>query len=189
MAEHDINDQRLEEMLDAMLKAYSDEQPRPGLETRVQATLRAEAERRKDRARPWRWVWSTAATLALVAVILAIYIGRLQPLPEPPAIAAVKAPPPVTVPAIPGLPAGQSGSGRPRHPKPQLLPAASARQEVFPSPGPLSDQERLLIRYLAGTPHEEVASQSHGDDAAPEDGGQLPPQVREFKNTEVFSTR
>ena len=38
--------------------------------------------------------------------------------------------------------------------------APDIRQEVFPSPAPLSEQERLLLGYLAGTPQEEVIAQS-----------------------------
>lgn len=189
MAEHDINDQRLEEKLDAMLRAYSDEQPRPGLETRILANLRAQAVRKEDRALLWRWLWGGALTLALVAVALAVYIGRLQPLPAPPVIAVVKALPPAPIPTAPEITPVQNGAHRQKYPPQKLLLAASPRQDVFPSPVPLSDQEKLLLRYLASTPHEEVASQSHSDDPAPEDGGQLLPQVREFNSKEIFSTR
>jgi hypothetical protein len=38
------------------------------------------------------------------------------------------------------------------------------RQEVFPTPAPLSEQEKLLIRYLSRTPREELVARSHPDE-------------------------
>jgi hypothetical protein len=43
------------------------------------------------------------------------------------------------------------------------------KQDVFPSPSPLSEQEKLLFRYLARTPRAEIIAQSHPD---PEDEGE-----------------
>jgi len=196
MAEHDNHDRRLEEMLDSMLSNYSDEQPRPGLETRVLATLRAQSAQKQDRAPFWRWLWSGAAALALVAIALAFYIGRLQTPPAPPVVGGVMKPPPVATP-VPGDRSARTAARHPaRHEQAQepataLMPplAISARPEVFPSLVPLTDQEKLLLRYLAGTSKEEVVAQSHSDDPPPDDGGPLLPQVREFRRTDVFSTR
>jgi hypothetical protein len=197
MAEHDINDRRLEEMLDAMLNDYSGERPRPGLETRVLATLREQSRQEQDRAPLWRWLWGGAAAMALVAVVLAVYIARLQAPPAPPAVSRVMKPPPVATPTVSRDRADRTADvRRVRHQQAQepvtaLTPplAMAARQEVFPSPVPLTDQEKLLLRYLRHTSQEEVVAQSHSDDPAPEDGGQLPPHVREFRSTDVFSTR
>ncbi|HWZ44438.1 MAG TPA: hypothetical protein VNW97_13255 [Candidatus Saccharimonadales bacterium] len=188
MAEHDKHDQPLEEMLDSMLSNYSDEQPRPGLETRVLATLRAEASQKPEHAPFWRWLWSSAATLALVAIALAVYIGRLQPPPAPPAVGAMK-PPPEAAPGVPRIHRRPRTAGDRESEKPERSLAMAARQEVFPAPVPLTDQERLLLRYLANTAAEEVVAQSHSDGPAPEDGRPLPPQVQEFKITEAVSTR
>lgn len=200
MAEHDNHDRRLEETLDAMLKAYSDEQPRPGLETRVLANLRAEAGRNEGRMLPWRWVWSGAVALSMAAVILAIYLSRTQTLPTPPSIAMEKAPAVAPVPTVPlpiaplpsiqRSPYRENARLRPGHPEQgAVLAAATPRQEMFPAPSALSDQEKLLLRYIRGTPEEEVAGQSRRDVPLPELGGPLPPQVREIKSTEEFNTR
>jgi len=40
---------------------------------------------------------------------------------------------------------------------------AEVKQEVFPSPTPLTEQEKLLLQYLRKTPREEVVAQSHPD--------------------------
>jgi hypothetical protein len=101
----------------------------------------------------------------------------------------VKAPAVVPTQTLPRIPGHESIAHRDTHSTPEGLIAATPRQEIFPAPSPLSEQEKLLLRYLAGTPHEEVAAQSHGDDATPEDGGVPLPQSREFKIPEVFSTR
>jgi len=187
MAEHDIHDRRLEEILDAMLSDYSGEQPRPGLETRVLATLRAEAGRKKDLVMLWRWLLGFGGIVAAMAVLLAVDFWQAAQAPS--GIAVAKAP--VAVQKIISPVTGETQPAKKARPRRQQVPVTTAdvRLDVFPTPSPLSEQEKLLLRYLAGTPHEEVASQSHGDDSTPEDGGQLLPQSREFKSTEVFSTR
>ena len=46
---------------------------------------------------------------------------------------------------------------------------SAIKQDVFPSPSPLSEQEKLLFRYLAHTPRAEIIAQSHPD---PQDEGE-----------------
>jgi hypothetical protein len=45
----------------------------------------------------------------------------------------------------------------------QTRVATDVRREVFPTPVPLTDQERLLLGYLSRTPREELVAQSHPD--------------------------
>src|SRR5207302_1723075 len=63
--------------------------------------------------------------------------------------------------------------------------APDIRQEVFPSPAPLSEQERLLLGYLAGTPQQEVIAQSRPErpliDETPE--GQPAPEVQPLQHS------
>jgi len=42
--------------------------------------------------------------------------------------------------------------------------ARSQRPAVFPTPTPLSEQERLLLSYYSHTPREELIAQSHPDE-------------------------
>jgi hypothetical protein len=51
------------------------------------------------------------------------------------------------------------------------------RPAVFPTPTPLSEQEKLLLSYVAGTPREEVIAQSHPDE---------PPVVGDQDQTEAI---
>src|SRR5437763_15288478 len=41
-----------------------------------------------------------------------------------------------------------------------LQEARAPRLEVFPTPTPLSDQEKLLLHYMARTPREEIVAHS-----------------------------
>ena len=43
------------------------------------------------------------------------------------------------------------------------------RRDVFPTPAPPSDQERLLLGYLAGAPQQEIIAQSRPDRPAAEE--------------------
>lgn len=65
---------------------------------------------------------------------------------------------------------------------------AEVRQEIFPTPLPLSDQERLLLQYLARTPKEEIAVHAHEDEpAAPAEPAR--PESQRIMGTGIFSTR
>lgn len=79
---------------------------------------------------------------------------------------------------------------RPKSPPEQLQVASDAdlRQEVFPTPVPLSEQEQLMLRYLRGTPREEVASHAHEDEPA-EKGAPFVPESQRINGAEVFNTR
>jgi hypothetical protein len=74
--------------------------------------------------------------------------------------------------------------------------ALSQRPAVFPTPTPLSEQEKLLLSYLAGTPREEVIAQSHpeeppvvGDQDQTEAIPDLTPIPKKLGNTRFGNTR
>jgi hypothetical protein len=162
----------LDELLDSLLTACSAAQPRPGMETRLLARLRVESSStERVRSRAWRWWWGAAGAATLSVVALAIYLSQVLALPQPPKIQAAG------LPLLPfQLPLGGFGQkirgSRERPHKPAPANVAGIRQKIFPTPAPLSDQERLLFRYLAGTPPEEVATLSHGDPLT--EGTELP---------------
>jgi hypothetical protein len=182
MAEQE-HDRKLDKMLDGLLSAYSAAEPRPGLETRILANLK-EASARKS---AWRWgfgwVWAGAATAAALAILLTVYFSRPQRRLGAPQIVQhapqrESQPSPASQEESGPAPAGSAKSQSGRQQRQQLakLQPAQAhnvtvvRQEVFPSPSPLSDQEKLLFLYLAGTPREELVAQSHPDEPPPVDG-------------------
>src|SRR5947209_8579653 len=91
MADQD-NEKRLDQLLDSLLTTYSDVQPRPGLETRILANMRAQGP---QPSRQWGialiWAGAVITTLALTAVLLVNYFK--PPVPSPPSLARVAQPP------------------------------------------------------------------------------------------------
>jgi hypothetical protein len=171
---------QIDDMLDSLLANYSSAEPRPGLETRILANLR-EAEGKEAAHRWWdfRWLWAGAVAAAIVGGVL---IGVNRHVAPPPSTLVQTVQPAVQQPVIkePNAqqPAVQSrapvavGPDRVIHRHKTLAPgsqqnatlALSQRPAVFPTPTPLSEQEKLLLSYLAGTPREQVIAESHPDE-------------------------
>jgi hypothetical protein len=98
----------------------------------------------------------------------------------------VKTSPAVPQPEIqPHAPITPKETARIHRRKPSTAPTAqqnaalalNQRPAIFPTPTPLSEQEKLLLSYLAGTPREEVVAQSHPDE---------PPVVGDQDQTEAI---
>jgi hypothetical protein len=163
-------DKRMDEMLDSLLANYSSAEPRPGLETRILANLREAA--RKEATAGWRnlrWLWVGAVAAAII--VAAVLMNGWRHV-APPTNVVVETSQPVPQPEIQlRLPAtgGKIANIRRRKtPAPVLAQdatlALNQRPAIFPTPTPLSEQEQLLLRYLARTPREEVVAQSHPDE-------------------------
>ncbi len=152
-------DKFVDKLLDAGLARYSATEPRPGLEQRLLAGLRAAA--RPSRWLDWRWV-GALATAAVAVAVLAVFFLRQQPLPEPPPPAVANAPAPVPVPtAAPSPEAVQpsrmaKATVRRTTPNVEQARAEAPRLETFPAPAPLSEQERLLLLFARQAPQEAV---------------------------------
>jgi hypothetical protein len=173
---------QIDDMLDSLLTNYSAAEPRPGLETRILANLR-DAEESKSPAGWWnfRWLW---AGVVVAGIIMAAVLINGRHRIEPPTHVIVKTSPAIPQPEIqPNAPAVRNETVRIR-PRKSLAPtrpqnatlALNERPAVFPTPTPLSEQEKLLLSYLAGTPREEVIAQSHPDE---------PPVVGDQDQTEA----
>jgi hypothetical protein len=170
MTDHD-KDRQLDEMLDALLATYSSAEPRPGLENRILATVQ-DATGKEGSATWWnfRWLWA-GAVVAAVIIVAALLMGGHRRVTQPNNIVVDTPQPAPSQPAVePSRPKAATDT-RPRRLKPQLpsrrLDAGLApghRPQIFPTPTPLSEQERLLLRYFAATPREEVVAQSHPDE-------------------------
>ncbi len=148
----------VDDLLDAMLARHRNAEPRPGLDERVLARLRAEQQ-----PKPWSgWTWRLAAGVAGLAIVLATahWARRTVFAPGTPARSSgssemsksstsVSASRPEVAKPVASHPARRTTSRTVR----QAAPIRSGRgveprREVFPSPTPLSEQERLLIAYL-----------------------------------------
>lgn len=161
-----MNREERERMVDRVLNealAPQEIELRAGLEQRILANLRAQPEPRTW----WRWMktWVPAAVAAvLIALAVGLRMTDFRPPVKPPVVVERQpsiAPAPKIVPA----PATQVSRAhvRPRHGSPAtLVIAASAtppeplRQDVFPSPEPLSEQERLFYQFVRQSPREAV---------------------------------
>jgi hypothetical protein len=154
---------QMDEMLDSLLAGYSSAEPRPGLETRILANLRETPE--KERAHGWwnfKWLWVGAVAAAII--MAAVLISERHRI-DPPTHAVVKATQPAPQPGIQSHePIASKQVGKIHGRKPPTLPqdaklALSERPANFPTPAPLSEQERLMFTYLANTPREIVIAQ------------------------------
>jgi hypothetical protein len=182
MTEYD-HDQNLDKLLDSVLADYSSVEPRPGLETRILATVREVAETAPSPWRNWRWLWAGAVAVLAIAFI-ALFAGK-HPVVPAPRNDVVQKQQPAAQPGPEIVKAAPLDSGNdPAHPRPKRLqphPEADAlkigpRRPVFPTPAPLSEQEKLLLSYYAQTPREELIAQSRPEEppAAVDDQSNIP---------------
>jgi hypothetical protein len=160
----DRKQDELDRVLDAALAKYAATEPRAGLEERVLAAVRAERARGPDRA--W-WRWSMMAALAAM-VIAAITLVWKSDRPQHPVVAnhPANATPAAKAPATQ---AGSKGKANPvhlrergairtaaPHPRSGVVMAGNPKLDQFPSPRPLSEQEKLLQSYVAEYPERAV---------------------------------
>jgi hypothetical protein len=141
----------LDRLLDAALKQYAAVQPREGLEGRILAHLRSQSSERASHAW-WRWLAAAAAVAALAVIITMAWRphakSQLTVAQHPPASAAV-----------PNLAATSQPKRVIQRPKRRLHAVVDAqvakalpKLDQFPSPQPLSEQEKLLASYVAVYP-------------------------------------
>ena len=175
--DNQLKDSQLDDLLESLLSEYSAAEPRPGLETRIVTNLREAAARK----RPWlgspHWVWAGAAGAAGAAITLfLLFFSRVAQLPPPPEVVrrVELAPPLADLRPVTGRQESIGARHRPYHTPDNM--DASVRGDFFPTPVPLSEQERFLLRYMAGTPRDEIMAQSRADPekGAPEESGDSP---------------
>lgn len=169
----EMNRNLYERELDAALVRYGAVEPRAGLEGRVLANLCAERERRVVVR---RWLWPAVAGLALATaiVVLAFVWSPRSVAPGPvaqekpnAAVGAEKAPVTIKKNVV-------AEATRVARPVKRIVEApvryATATSEKapkldqFPSPEPLSEQERLLMRYANADPDALLFAQARADE-------------------------
>jgi hypothetical protein len=133
----------VDELVAASLRRYAGAEARPGLEERVLAGARAR-QQSEWRRRTWTWALGMAGATAIV-VLLMIYWPRQQPAPLP---VTAKAPARVSAPAI-AQAASPVQLPVPHKAQHQTSPQrVDTRPQQFPTPRPLSQQEKLLVEYV-----------------------------------------
>ena len=147
-------DRELDQLIDAALPSYSAAEPRPGLEQRILAHALAEPQPKRSLA----WAWALA--LPTVACLLAFlfFAGRQNSNRNTLQATATTAP----------IPLRQLHRKRPQRihsvpPRKRPLPTKMSaqpsvtretlpKQDVFPSPSPLTDEERAAIALVRDPP-------------------------------------
>ena len=155
-------DQFVDELLDASLRHYQSEEPRAGLEGRILANVQS-AEGRARRAR-WAWV---AVSTAMIAVMVSVLLLRSPRDRDEQVTASTCQPevmrsvaPKIVTPAPPVVPTKRATRAcRP--------PARPKRPEQFPTPAPLSEQEKLLLLYVNRVSESDSGPEPDGQEIEP----------------------
>ncbi len=156
------NQDEFDRELDAALAQFAAVEPRAGLEERVLSNLRsAAAEAAAGEAQDRRWWWWTlaAALTAMIMVALTLAWRPEKPSGKPSVVAQhpggtmQNAPPAETklVSAARGNlvpPHSAQTAHRSWHSTPSVVAADSPKLDQFPSPQPLSAQEKILADYV-----------------------------------------
>jgi len=169
----DKPDQLVDELLEASLKQYRSEEPRLGLEMRILAGIRT----RQRAARHRRLVWALALCAGMLAAIVLVLHSAHAPSRKPATSASVPRPT--------AKPPANSGSAdvrflgprfvpwpakKPRTPKPGVRATRPVHPEQFPTPVPVTEQEKLLLAYLGkATEPGLVAGTNQAEEAPPRD--------------------
>ena len=135
----------LAKKIEAALTTYAD--PAESLNSSALAARVLAAARDKQKGIQW-WLWGLAATVPALAVLLIVLYFPAKPKMESVRLTA-SAPPPHQIMVTP--PAKQMVSHTviksryvpPSHPQPKL--------DVFPTPAPLTEQEKLLVAFVQHT--------------------------------------
>jgi hypothetical protein len=166
----DKPDPFVDELLEASLKQYRGEEPRSGLEMRILAGIRA----RERAARRRRLGWAAAACAGILAVVaLTLHFAR-APLRVPTPSASL--PQPVTTPPAPPMVSRQTPllSARILAARLRRVATRRPRAEQFPTPFPLTEQEKLLLVYLNKTTKPDLAEATDQKDEAPVSNLEIP---------------
>ena len=156
-----IRHRAIDDQIDAALATYAAIEPRPGLEERILANLRAQ----EGPSVGIVW-WRRAGVLAAALVVITWLVWKRE-TPErgrivrQPSISHEERQPQVSINALPKKSQRQTVRMAARHvPKggshPQVVVAAEPKLVQVPSPQPLSEQERILVGYVAANPERAV---------------------------------
>jgi hypothetical protein len=171
-----MNENWTEKLIDTYLETPNTAEPALGFESRLLARV---AEQRSAR-RPVFWMmWAAAAITA--AVVVAVILSR-PTVQKPGHVDTAKAVTPAQPTANAAVPAVKSKTRLAAQRRPaqkprqaEMVVATDSRQEVFPAPSPLSEQERLAFEYLRGTPRSEVIAMSRPEPELPQEINQAVP--------------
>ncbi|HEU5453107.1 MAG TPA: hypothetical protein VFU76_14025 [Terriglobales bacterium] len=158
------DNRKLDDLLDRGLREYSQAEPRPGLEDRILANLRTQPEPRPR----WRiWIPALAAAAAIIVIVALALRPHEQTAPSATAkgengpratsratVATAMPPREKTAPHVSTKHAPVVAHQR----RARTVQVASTgqpslpRQQTFPAPAPLTEQEKLVMALLRHAP-------------------------------------
>jgi hypothetical protein len=151
-----LQDADLDRALDAALAKYSAAEPRVGLEDRVFASIRTA---QADSPKPAWWAWGLAAATAMIVIAVALTlrpdrkskpaIAGQTPVARQSARTDTEVAKRDATAVLQRAPIGR------KHKNPAVIAAASApvpKLDQFPSPQPLSEEEKILAGYIEQNP-------------------------------------
>jgi hypothetical protein len=154
----------LDRALDAALAKYAVVEPRMGIEDRILINLRTQRVRIANHV----WRWSLAAALAVVVVaavidwrsgtpsrpVTANYLTTAQPAPLPATETANRYASTIQPKTDQTRKLAPLRQALARSSQPQAVVVELPKLDVFPSPQPLNEQEKIMARYLANYPEQ-----------------------------------
>ena len=157
----------LDSTLDTALAQYAAVEPRAGLEDRVLANLRAGSARAAER---WWWRWSIASAAVAIAAVLivATTLAWRSGTRRAPLIAHHPSTRGASMKETGQVASnrGENGDHQPapgpttrlvmHHAHAMIVASAPPKRDRFPSPQPLSEQEKILASYVEKYPEEAV---------------------------------
>ena len=148
----------LDDQLDDALAKYAAVEPRPGLEERILANLKSQ-QRSSASVAWWRWSGALAAALLIAISVLWFAQHNRQKVVRRPTTSPEEALPQPIAQSTPPHPTRRVNSvkvrqaGKRSFTQPTLA-TAEPKLDRFPSPQPLSEEERALVRYVQSFPKE-----------------------------------
>ena len=159
-------DRELSTLLDSLLAEYSSAEPRPGLENRIHATLRAAAARRQ---RMWLLAFASSAAVA-AALVLVVFSGGTHISKHNPPAYAVRQPSsqllPVHHPAKIPLPAKPKRNEATKDRSVKALPDASQIALQVANTSPIFEHEESYLRPETQPAAETAPESAHEQQAA-----------------------
>jgi hypothetical protein len=135
----------LDQLIDSALAGYSDAEPLAGLEERVLERVRLA---RKRKHIWWGWV---AAAIAAAAVV---FVMADRPRPVQPLVGQAVRPAVGPLPDAPAQTQRQAEGPVPHEPRNPAIRRKLPKRDQFPTPAPLTSEERALLQLARLHPEE-----------------------------------
>jgi hypothetical protein len=154
-----VENDGLDDELDRALARYAAVEPRSGLEERILANLRAQPQQARVCV-GWRWPWAGAVAVVVLVLALSLswrigkpHLGKATDQRVTQNGRDAQSANSARQPHLPARALPSVNTAAAHRSRPSTATVRSGPQlEQFPSPQPLSEQEKILARYVATYP-------------------------------------